>query len=82
MIWIFSNKLFYYFKSNKQIIFFQNRVSLIEGRPWNEVYDFIFDRLRAVRQDMTIQQIGGMEAVSLLEDTVRFYIYSGYRYYT
>ncbi|XP_048749907.2 SAC3 domain-containing protein 1-like isoform X2 [Ostrea edulis] len=55
------------------------RVSLIEGRPWNEVYDFIFDRLRAVRQDMTIQQIGGLEAVSLLEDTVRFYIYSGYR---
>ncbi|XP_061190038.1 SAC3 domain-containing protein 1-like [Saccostrea echinata] len=55
------------------------RISLVEGRPWNEVYDFIFDRLRAVRQDMTIQQIGGFEAITLLEYIVRFYIYSGYR---
>ena len=46
---------------------------------WVEVYDFIFDRLRAVRQDLTIQQTDGQEAVTVLEYAVRFYIYSGYR---
>ncbi|XP_062600833.1 SAC3 domain-containing protein 1-like [Saccostrea cucullata] len=55
------------------------RVSVVEGRPWSEVYDFIFDRLRAVRQDMTIQEMEGQEATTLLEYIVRFYIYSGYR---
>ena len=47
--------------------------------PWAEVYDFIFDRLRAVRQDMTIQQMDGPGAITLLEYTVMFYIYAGYR---
>lgn len=55
------------------------RVAQNSGRPWAEVYDFIFDRLRAVRQDMTIQQMNGSGAITLLESTVRFYIYAGYR---
>ena len=50
-----------------------------EERPWNEVYDFIFDRLRAVRQDMVIQNLSGTDAVDILEKTVRFLVYSGYR---
>ena len=47
--------------------------------PWQRVYEFVFDRLRAVRQDMIIQRIGGNEAIWILECSVRFLIYSGYR---
>lgn len=47
---------------------------------WNVVYDFIFDRLRAVRQDMVIQNIGGDEAIDILEKITRFHVYAGYRY--
>lgn len=48
-------------------------------QPWTEMYDFIFDRLRSVRQDMIIQRVGGSDCVALLERTVRFLIYSSYR---
>ncbi|XP_074524471.1 SAC3 domain-containing protein 1 [Halichoeres trimaculatus] len=48
-------------------------------QPWTEVYSFVFDRLRAVKQDMIIQRVSGMECVAILEPTVRFLIYSSYR---
>ncbi|XP_066552046.1 SAC3 domain-containing protein 1 [Amia ocellicauda] len=48
-------------------------------QPWNEVYDFVFDRLRSVRQDMVIQRVGGEACVSVLERTVRFLLYAEYR---
>lgn len=47
--------------------------------PWCRVYDFVFDRLRAVQQDMVIQRIGGHDAVHILERNVRFLVYAGYR---
>ncbi|ESO91026.1 hypothetical protein LOTGIDRAFT_217570 [Lottia gigantea] len=46
---------------------------------WSNIYDYVFDRLRAVRQDMVIQNIQGLEAISLLEKIVRFYIFMVYR---
>jgi len=46
---------------------------------WHRVYEFIFDRLRAVRQDMVIQRISGNSAIWILESSVRFLIYAGYR---
>lgn len=66
--------------NNMYFIFAVHRVGQNSERPWAEVYDFIFDRLRAVRQDMTIQQMDGPEAIILLEYAVRFYIYAEYRY--
>uniref|UniRef100_A0A4W5QAB0 Si:zfos-452g4.1 n=1 Tax=Hucho hucho TaxID=62062 RepID=A0A4W5QAB0_9TELE len=48
-------------------------------RPWTEVYDFVFDRLRSVRQDMIIQRVSGADCVAVLERTVRFLIYASYR---
>ncbi|XP_066528563.1 SAC3 domain-containing protein 1 isoform X2 [Hoplias malabaricus] len=48
-------------------------------KPWTEVYSFVFDRLRSVRQDMVIQRISGPECVSVLERTVRFLLYGSYR---
>ena len=47
--------------------------------PWSFLYEYVFDRLRAVRQDMVIQNIEGQDAIQILQIAVRFYIYAGYR---
>ncbi|XP_029355533.1 SAC3 domain-containing protein 1 [Echeneis naucrates] len=47
--------------------------------PWTEVYNFVFDRLRGVKQDMIIQRVTGSDCVAILEQTVRFLIYASYR---
>jgi hypothetical protein len=47
---------------------------------WSIVYDFIFDRLRAVRQDLVIQGLGSVDSFKVLEPIVRFHSYAGYRY--
>ncbi|XP_035509988.1 SAC3 domain-containing protein 1 [Morone saxatilis] len=47
--------------------------------PWTEVYSFVFDRLRGVKQDMIIQRVSGLNCVAILERTVRFLIYASYR---
>ncbi|KAI0234071.1 SAC3 domain-containing protein 1 [Lamellibrachia satsuma] len=46
---------------------------------WYRTYEYVFDRLRAVRQDMVMQQVCGTEAVHLLEQISNFHIYAGYR---
>ncbi|XP_061636493.1 SAC3 domain-containing protein 1 [Phyllopteryx taeniolatus] len=47
--------------------------------PWTEVYSFVFDRLRSVKQDMIIQRAHGADCVAILERTVRFLVYASYR---
>lgn len=42
------------------------------------VYNFMFDRFRAVRQDAVIQNLSEKENIQLLEPIVRFLIYFGY----
>ncbi|KAF7663074.1 hypothetical protein LDENG_00218760 [Lucifuga dentata] len=37
--------------------------------PWTEVYNFVFDRLRGVKQDMIIQRVSGSDCVTILERT-------------
>ncbi|XP_017262449.1 SAC3 domain-containing protein 1 [Kryptolebias marmoratus] len=46
--------------------------------PWTEVYSFVFDRLRSVKQDMIIQRLSGLDCTAILERTVRFLIYASY----
>lgn len=46
---------------------------------WTEIYSFVFDRLRGVKQDMIIQRVSGSKCVAILERTVRFLIYASYR---
>ncbi|XP_067369296.1 uncharacterized protein [Channa argus] len=46
--------------------------------PWSEVYSFVFDRMRGVKQDMIIQRVSGLDCVAILERTVRFLIYASY----
>ncbi|XP_043081137.1 SAC3 domain-containing protein 1 [Puntigrus tetrazona] len=48
-------------------------------QPWTEVYAFVFDRLRSVRQDMIIQRVSGPDCVAVLEKSVRFLLYASYR---
>ncbi len=47
--------------------------------PWHMVYEYVFDRLRAVRQDLTIQRIKDKNAIIILERSSRFLVYSNYR---
>ncbi len=44
-----------------------------------QVYSFVFDRLRSVRQDMIIQRVSGPDCVTVLEKSVRFLLYASYR---
>ncbi len=59
--------------------YLMNHIVPKEDVPWCRVYEYVFDRLRAVRQDMVIQRISGQPAVTILEAAVRFHVYSGYR---
>nr|XP_037278815.1 germinal-center associated nuclear protein-like [Rhipicephalus microplus] len=49
------------------------------GDSWTDTYHFVWDRLWAVRQDMTIQGLNGGECIKILEQAVRFYVYSAFR---
>lgn len=44
------------------------------------MYDYVFDRLRAVRQDAVMQGLDGDIIITLMENIVRFHIYAEYRY--
>lgn len=46
---------------------------------WMYVCDFVFDRLKAIRQDAIIQRIEGSRYIEILEGSIRFLIYSMYR---
>ncbi|XP_014675450.1 PREDICTED: SAC3 domain-containing protein 1-like [Priapulus caudatus] len=50
-----------------------------EDVPWNIVYDFVADRIRAVRQDIVIQHLPGDDTCQILMQCIRFYLYSSYR---
>ncbi|KAH8379835.1 hypothetical protein KR009_007500 [Drosophila setifemur] len=47
-------------------------------RPYHMVYDFIFDRLRAVRREIVIQMYDARQTIRLLEPIVMFLAYSRY----
>lgn len=50
-----------------------------ERRPYHQVYDFIFDRLRCVRQEIVISELNDVETLELLEPTIIFLAYSYYQ---
>ncbi|XP_050074977.1 germinal-center associated nuclear protein isoform X3 [Anopheles maculipalpis] len=47
-------------------------------RPYYQRFEFIFDRMRAIRQEMVIQNLPAMETLPILEPIVRFLAYSAY----
>lgn len=48
-------------------------------KPYNVVYDFIFDRLRAVRQEIVMQNLSEATTVELMEPICMFLTLSLYR---
>jgi hypothetical protein len=46
---------------------------------WLYISGFVFDRLKAIRQDMIIQRIEGLRCIEILEGSVRFLVYSMFR---
>lgn len=46
---------------------------------WMFVCDFVFDRLKALRQDVVIQRIEGRRYIEVLEGSIRFLVYSLYK---
>lgn len=47
-------------------------------KPYHYRYDFIFDRLRSVRQEIVIQNLDEIKTVKLIEPIVMFLSYSSY----
>lgn len=55
------------------------RILFHQEKPFNHRYDFIFDRCRAVRQEIVIQNLSCDETVQLLQPIVMFLSLSVYR---
>ena len=50
-----------------------------ERKPYHVAYDFIFDRLRAVRQEIVMQDLDAVTTIELIEPMIMFLSYSLYR---
>ncbi|RUS70233.1 hypothetical protein EGW08_022004 [Elysia chlorotica] len=64
---------------NETVAYLLGSVASRDHSSWSVVYEFVFDRLRAVRQDMVMQGIVGRDAINILEQVVRFHLYASYR---
>ncbi|XP_057327259.1 SAC3 domain-containing protein 1 [Microplitis mediator] len=56
-----------------------NKVSLRKDVDWSLIYEFTFDRIRAIRQDMIIQRLDAITSIKILEPIVKFHIYAAER---
>lgn len=59
--------------------FYFYRILLNQDKPFNFRYDFIFDRCRAIRQEIVIQNFSCQNTVQLLEPIAMFLNFSLYR---
>lgn len=50
----------------------------LDPMPFLEIYNFIDNRIQAIRQDITIQMIEDVNSLQIYEKCVRFYIVSSY----
>ncbi|XP_042479961.1 SAC3 family protein C isoform X2 [Macadamia integrifolia] len=48
-------------------------------QPFEVVHDFVFDRTRSIRQDLSMQNIVNDEAIHMYEEMVKFYIVSHHK---
>lgn len=75
-----SVSLFYYiFLIIWSTSHFTRRIIMDKRKPFNVVYDFVFDRLRAVRQEIVMQNYNAYQTIKLLEPMVMFLSYSRYQ---
>ncbi|KAI4323626.1 hypothetical protein L6164_023218 [Bauhinia variegata] len=56
-------------------------LSLLDANehPFEVVHDFVFDRTRSVRQDLSMQNIVNEKAIYLYEEMVKFHVISHYK---
>lgn len=54
-------------------------VILDNRKPFNNVYDFIFDRLRAIRQEIVMQNYNARQTIKFLQPMIMFLSYSRYK---
>ncbi|KAL5275751.1 SAC3D1 family protein [Megaselia abdita] len=66
------------FALQKTVNYLLQTVITDKRRPFSHVYDFIFDRLRAVRQEMVIQCFEEDATVKILEPIIMFLSFSRY----
>ena len=63
----------------------RNIIDLIDGpeESCDEAgwYDFLWNRTRAIRKDITQQDLNGLPSVYLMERCARFHIYAGHRFF-
>ncbi|XP_038215608.1 SAC3 domain-containing protein 1 [Zerene cesonia] len=63
----------------KVVHYLLHEVSKRSDVPLTVVYDFLNDRLRAVRQDMTIQRLPPEQCMDLLEPIIQFHVFFALR---
>lgn len=64
---------------NNTVIYLLTEIIRDERRPFHFAYDFIFDRLRSVRQEIVIQDFDEFTTIQLIEPMIMFLAYSLYR---
>lgn len=60
-------------------IFLVDEVHERDDVHYIQVYEYLFDRFRAIRQDLVIQRLDNIDAIQILEVILRFYILSDYK---
>lgn len=65
--------------SQIQNLNFEYRIIIDSQRPYSFRYDFIFDRTRAIRQEIVIQNFSHEKTIELLEPIVIFLAFSLYK---
>ncbi|XP_054718080.1 germinal-center associated nuclear protein-like [Uloborus diversus] len=55
-----------------------NEILPLTSVPFITIYDFVNDRIQAIRQDIVIQRIKDFHAVTIMKKCIRFYILSAY----
>ncbi|XP_055602164.1 SAC3 domain-containing protein 1 [Uranotaenia lowii] len=63
----------------RSVEYLLTEIILDTRRSYTFQYEFIFDRLRAVRQELVMQNLSTKESLELLVPSVRFLSYSAYR---
>lgn len=54
-------------------------VCTVKDLPWALVYQFVYDRLQAIRQDLCVQGVRNSMALQIYQAAARFYVYAHYK---
>ncbi|XP_050726436.1 uncharacterized protein LOC127003580 isoform X1 [Eriocheir sinensis] len=63
----------------KTVRYLLANVCCVKDLPWALVYQFVYDRLQAIRQDLCVQGVRNSMALQIYQAAARFYVYAHYR---